>query len=110
MSERARGDQGEAQAADFLLALGYTLVTRNYKASHGEIDLIALDGDILVFVEVRVRSGDERRPEESMSPTKVARLHHAAQAYVAAMGDRRDVRFDLVAIDDAGLRHHIGFC
>ena len=53
---RARGADAEELAAAFLQQHGLTLVTRNYRCRFGEIDLIARDGDTLVFIEVRQRS------------------------------------------------------
>ncbi|TMA54596.1 MAG: YraN family protein, partial [Deltaproteobacteria bacterium] len=51
------GRRGEAVAEEFLRACRYTIVARNYRCRAGEIDLVALDGDMLVFVEVRSRRG-----------------------------------------------------
>lgn len=103
-----RGRSGEANAVRFLLDAGYTVVTRNYKAPHGEIDIVALDDDTVVFVEVKVRKGGDARAENAISELKLTRLHNAARHYMAAMEDTRDSRFDLIAIDDDGLRHHVG--
>ena len=52
-----RGAVAEALAAEFLQARGLKIVARNYRCRGGEIDLIASDGDTLIFVEVRLRSG-----------------------------------------------------
>ena len=53
------GSRSERAAARFLKSLGYRVVTRNYRCRHGEIDLIALDGRCLVFVEVRSTGTDD---------------------------------------------------
>ena len=88
--------------------LGYTIVTRRYKARHGEIDLIALDEDVLVFVEVKERRAAGYVPEESVGRLKLAAMQSAAQQYLESTGEtNRGCRFDLVAIDPQGLRHHI---
>jgi len=61
-----------------------------------------------VFVEVKARR-DGRVPEESFTPTKAARLRRAARAYLQEAGTpEHPHRFDIVAIDREGLRHHIG--
>ncbi|HWD39282.1 MAG TPA: YraN family protein [Fimbriimonas sp.] len=107
MSDRKLiGRAAEDQAADFLLSLGYTLVTRRFKARHGEIDLICLDGEELVFIEVKVRRAPGYVPEEAIGEAKLRSLQRAATEYVSAMDEKREVRFDVVAIDREGLRYH----
>lgn len=101
-----QGSDAEDRAADYLLGLGYTVVTRRYVAKGGEIDLVALDGETLVFVEVKQRSAS--RPEEMVGSLKIARMVTAAKEYVLATGDARPVRYDVIAIDLSGLRHHVG--
>ena len=104
---RAEGAAAEDRAAEFLLAKGYTLVTRRRKVAGGEIDLVALDGETLVFVEVKARVAPGFRPEESFGAAKAAHLRAAARSWTQACGDEdRAWRFDLVAIDPAGLRHY----
>lgn len=105
---RRLGQEAEDRAAKFLLDLGYTIVTRRYKASHGEIDIIVLDEEILVFVEVKQRRAAGYIPEESVGRTKLAAMQSAARQYLEATGEvDRNCRFDLIAIDANGLRHHI---
>jgi putative endonuclease len=107
MNRRQLGAQAEDRAADYLLGLGYTIVTRRYKARRGELDLVALDGDTLVFVEVRQRLAGAS-PEESIGDAKLAALSRAAEEYVHATDQQnRALRFDVIAIDTSGLRHHI---
>ena len=53
-----RGRDAESRAADFLMKKGYKIIRRNYQIRGGEIDLIAKDGDWLVFIEVKMRSSD----------------------------------------------------
>lgn len=105
---RRVGRTAEDLAADYLTGAGYTVVTRRYKARHGEIDLVALDGDTLVFVEVKSRSAPGYLPEASIGERKLKALWAAAREYLAAMGEtERTCRFDLVALDRDGLRHHV---
>jgi putative endonuclease len=85
------------------------LVTRRFKVRHGEIDLICLDGDTLVFVEVKSRWSPGYTPEDSIGPEKARALQRAAEEYMRAMEDERPFRFDLVCIDHDGLRHHKNF-
>lgn len=77
------GRQGEDIAATFLTNKGYHLIARNWRCPSGELDLIATDGDTLVFVEVRSRSGSRfGLAEESITPAKQARLITLAQTYL----------------------------
>lgn len=105
---RELGRAAEDAAAQFLRELGYTIVTRRYKARHGEIDLVALDGDLLVFVEVKQRSAPGYVPEESIGPAKRRALVDAARQYRSEVAEDLDrpIRFDLIAIDRNGIRHH----
>lgn len=104
---RAEGAVAEDRAAEYLLTKGYTLVTRRRKVAGGEIDLVCLDGETLVFVEVKARRTQGFRPEEALGAAKAAHLRTAAREWVDACGDEgREWRFDLIAIDRAGLRHY----
>jgi putative endonuclease len=101
------GRTAEATAADYLASLGYTIVTRRYKSRRGELDLVALDGDTLVFVEVKHRRAEGFVPEESMGRQKIDALVGAMHAYVEEMEvQERETRLDLVAVDEDGLRHY----
>lgn len=104
---RALGRLAEDLAAEYLLAQGYTLVTRRCKMRHGELDIVALDGEELVFVEVKARNAPEYKPEESVGNQKRKALEAAAGQYIVEMEqEHRLWRFDLIAIDGDGLRHH----
>ena len=104
---RRVGAAAEDRAADFLIEKGYTLVTRRWSARGGEVDLVALDGDVLVFVEVKARSGRWTTPEEAIDDVKVQRFLSAVEAYCTATEQtNRAVRYDVIAIDDKGLRHY----
>ncbi len=108
MSDRVRiGREAEDRAALYLRDLGYTLITRRYRVPGGEIDLIALDDDILVFVEVKVRNTPGYVPEESIGPAKLGALHRTAMAYMESVEEKnRPWRFDLVAINGNEMRHY----
>lgn len=107
------GARGEAAAAAYLKRVGMTVVDRNWRSGRGELDIVALDGDVLVVCEVKTRSTDSRgTPEDAVSPSKQKRLAALARAYLAAAGLADcSVRFDVVTIrllaeDRALLRHH----
>lgn len=95
------GKKGEDLALERLEKLGYRSITRNYRCSLGEVDLIAMDGDTLVFVEIKTRRG--RSPgyaKEAIDKRKQRQLSKVALAYMKA-NDCCDVRsrFDVVAIN-----------
>ncbi|MGH7171608.1 MAG: YraN family protein [Gemmataceae bacterium] len=77
------GSRSERSAARFLRRLGYRILARNYTCPHGELDLIALDGRCLVFVEVRSTSSDDAdRPAASVDEAKQRRLTRLALCYL----------------------------
>ena len=100
-SARAQsGVDAEALAARFLEARGLTVLARNFRARRGEIDLVARDGDTLVFVEVRLRrSSAYGGAVESITPQKRARLVAAAQAYLLRLRSEPPCRFDAILLD-----------
>ena len=94
------GPRGERLAAKFLKRLGYRILRRNWNSKFGEIDLIARDGDEVVFVEVKTRAsrawGD---PEEAVTPAKRRKLSRTAVEFVERHRLREyPLRFDIVAI------------
>lgn len=108
MDDRAGlGLQGERAAEKFLRKLGYKIVTRNYRCAAGEIDLVALDGAIIVFVEVKTRTGSQHAdPQDAVNPDKQRHIQRAAQFFLRQThSEERDYRFDIIAIvvDDTGL-------
>lgn len=106
---RRLGGEGEERAARYLLDQGYTIITRNFHSARGEIDLVALDGDQLVVVEVKLRRGAGPPAEVALDHRKSERLMAAAEDYLRFIEEpSRTVRYDLIAIDRDGLRHHKG--
>ncbi len=108
-TRRQLGKDAEDRAAEHLLRKGYTLVTRRFKGQRGELDLVCLDGDMLVFVEVKARIAPGYSPEESIGPTKALALRRIADEYLETVSGNREHRFDLIAIDRNSLRHHVNF-
>lgn len=104
-TNRRKGSDAEDRAADFLLAKGYTLIGRRVTTRSGEIDVVALDGEVLVAVEVRERG--RSRPELSITPRKYERMLQALEEYARDAGaGGRQRRIDFIAIDAEGLRHY----
>lgn len=112
---RALGSYGERLAARYLEEHGLRVIDRNWRCAHGELDLVARDGDCLVFCEVKtrrsVRFGD---PVEAVTRVKASRLRRLAAAWLRSHdvhGGR--VRIDVVAIlrpssGPAVVRHVVG--
>jgi len=96
------GDLGEQAAEDLLAARGYRIVARKHRCPRGEVDLIAEQGDLLVFVEVRTRATALfGAPEETVGPAKQRRLVRAALDFLARWrGPPRGARFDVIAVVD----------
>ena len=94
------GRQGEDIAAAYLLKNNCRIVERNWVCPTGELDIIAQDGDILIFVEVRTRRGSRfGTAEESITPTKQARLVELAQTYLQGVSQPHPPwRIDVVAV------------
>lgn len=104
MTKTARsrlGDAGEGHVARLLEARGWRVIARQWRCEAGELDLVALDGDELVFVEVKTRRGDRAgRAEEAITRAKGARLMASAEWFVAEHPDHqhRIWRIDLAAL------------
>lgn len=94
------GNIGEDLACDLLLSMAWKMIERNFRSTHGEIDIIAKDGDDLVFVEVKSYSYRSYcKPVFSITQYKKKALIHAARTYVM-LRKVRDIncRFDVIAI------------
>jgi putative endonuclease len=110
---RTLGRSGEEAALVYLLRRKYKIVCRGFRFHRGEIDIIAYDKDILVFVEVKTRrSPDFGRPEESVTPLKQRQIRKLAEAYLM-LNDLGDIpcRFDILSLFSDGQQryciHHI---
>lgn len=95
------GETGEKLACDELLAKGYAIVDRRYRTRHGEIDIVAQDGETIVFVEVKMKSSPEcGLAVEAVTRWKQRRVVRMAVDYIARHDlHARPIRFDVVAID-----------
>ncbi|HIE03393.1 MAG TPA: YraN family protein [Candidatus Latescibacteria bacterium] len=100
MQRTERGTSGEDLAAKWLEGKGIKVLARNFRARGGEVDIVAKDGDVLAFVEVKTgRSGAFGPPESWVTLRKRAHLVKAAQVYLAKNPWDGDVRFDVVAVE-----------
>ncbi len=97
---RARGAAAEEAAERYLVAHGYRIVERNLVTRVGEIDLIALDGDTLCFIEVKARASDEFGPAiGAVRRRKQEKIARAAAMFLARNRSQRPCRFDVVGLD-----------
>jgi len=98
------GKEGERIAEQYLKRKGYKLVERNYRCSAGEVDLIVLDRRVIVFVEVKTRTGHGfGTPLEAVQPRKQRKMMQAAQFFLSQKKlHQRDARFDVVGISWPG--------
>ncbi len=100
MHNRFVGQQGEDRAAAFLAERGYHILAKNVRTRYGELDIVARQGDTVVFVEVKTRLSDAcGGGVEALHPAKQRQIVRLAQAYIARHEwEERPARFDVVAI------------
>lgn len=101
MNKRTVGDEYEKRAVEFLEGRGYRILERNYRNRYGEIDIIAKDGEYLVFVEVKYRrTAVEGLPVEAVDPRKQHKITRVAMYYCGQKGisEYTPMRFDVVSI------------
>ena len=98
------GKAGERAARGYLESRGYAILATNFRCPYGEVDIIAQEGDCLVFLEVRTRSGSNfGLPEESITADKERKLIATAETYMQSrVGLPEHWRIDLVAVDVDG--------
>lgn len=98
--KQSMGRWGEDAAARYLAERGYEILARNVRTQYGELDLVAKHGELLVFIEVKTRSGNQYgQPEEAITPTKQQHLVDAAESYLQANPQiKADWRVDVIAI------------
>ncbi len=98
---RLIGEKGERLARQALRRSGYRVVAKNWRCPLGELDVVALEGGTLVFIEVRTRSTREfGPPAESVTPKKQAKVRRLAEYYLMEESNPDiGVRFDVVAVD-----------
>ncbi len=97
--QQDNGRWGENLAENYLIRQGFQILHRNWRYKRAEVDIIAMEGDILVFVEVKSRASDAfGRPEEMVDYKKKRLLYSAASAYMYRAGFEGELRFDIIAI------------
>jgi len=98
--KKDKGKIGEEIAVKFLMKKGFKILRRNYRYGHGEIDIIAMDGDKLIFVEVKTRASDKfGQPEDSVTFKKRRQLRKIAEAFIQTSEvEFSECRFDVIGI------------
>jgi putative endonuclease len=116
LNKKELGEKGEQLAVDFLIEIGYEIIERNYRYSHGEIDIIAKDPSdgCTAFVEVKTRQNlDFGEPEYAITKNKQKQIKKMAELYLYDKEiEELDCRFDVIAllledIDNPSIKHYI---
>lgn len=99
-NSKSFGRNGEEVAEKFLIEKGYEIIKRNFRFGKGEIDIIAKDGDYLVFVEVKSRKNyNYGEPEYAITKSKQKQLKRIAEGYLYVNGIQEQLcRFDVITI------------
>jgi putative endonuclease len=94
------GNRGERAAVKFLKRQGFKIVARNFENRYGEIDIIAIEGDTLVFIEVKTRRSTRAgSPLEAVDAKKQQQIMRTAQAYLSQRGlNEQSYRFDVIGL------------
>lgn len=107
MNKRQIGFEYEEKARNYLMEQGYEMVTSNYTCRFGEIDIIAKQGNYLVFVEVKYRANERKGiPEEAVDIRKMKHITKTAIQYITTHGydEFTPCRFDVVSITKEEIR------
>jgi len=102
LSALSFGKKSEAVAARELKRMGYKIIEMNFHCREGEIDIIAREGETIIFCEVKARRSDKFGSAlEGITQAKIAKLKKAAEVYINRNRlEKVDARFDVVAIDE----------
>lgn len=92
------GKWGEQIAYEFLVKQGYAICERNWRLGHLEVDIIAMKGDRIVFVEVKTRANDEIDPLLAVNKKKRTNLFQAAKTYIESHQIIHDYQFDVIVV------------
>ena len=99
MNNKVTGNKGEDMAEDYLKEHGYTILHRNWRFRHWEVDIIANKGKFLHFIEIKTRTSSAYgKPEESISKSKMDNLMNAAEEYQYLNPQWKFIQFDVLAI------------
>lgn len=107
MNRRKIGIQNENLAVNYLKNKGYKIIKQNFYTKYGEIDIIAKDKDILVFIEVRSKSYNKfGTPEETINQIKKRKIINTAKVFLRNYNfNFEEIRFDVIAILEENINH-----
>ncbi|HJA16346.1 MAG TPA: YraN family protein [Candidatus Butyricimonas faecavium] len=97
------GEYGEEKVYRYLLDMEYTVLERNWRVGHRELDFVCLDGEVLVVVEVKTRADNNVSFFDLLDYRKKRNLQAAGAAYLAKKNIHREIRFDLVVVTGAAM-------
>lgn len=97
---RELGQKGEDIAVRYLQKEGYRIIDRNFRTRYGELDIICIKNDVLVFTEVKTRRSEVfGAAEEALTPKKIEHIRKVALHYLSSHQTRhKEIRFDVIAI------------
>jgi putative endonuclease len=99
-TQKQMGNWGEQAAAEYLEKQGYVILARNFRSGHGEVDIIARQENVLVFVEVKARSSNRYGyPEHSVTSRKRMHILSAAEKYILDHTEFSTWRVDVIAVE-----------
>lgn len=108
VSAKEIGELGEKLAQSYLRKLGFKILATNWHYGHLELDIVAKDGEQLVIVEVKARSGIRyEHPSEAVTNGKIKRIVEAADAYIQENNITLETRFDVITVIFFGQRHEL---
>lgn len=100
-NRKQKGATAEEAAVQYLVSRGYSILDRNWRCRSGELDIIAENKGILIFIEVRSRSGTllQGTPEESVNARKIHQVRSTAQVYLHMKGyEESKISFDVITV------------
>lgn len=107
-TQRELGEKAEKLAQLHLFKLGYKILATNWYFGHLELDIVAQDGDELVIVEVKSRSGIRyEHPSEAVTNAKIKRIVEAADGYILEKDLDLETRFDVITVIFFGDNHEL---
>ncbi|HSZ24213.1 MAG TPA: YraN family protein [Cytophagaceae bacterium] len=100
-SNATLGKEGERKAIEYLTRKGWVILAQNYRYKRGELDIIGLENEVLVFVEVKYRKSNRFGfPEDFVDDHKVKMIRTTATNYIEEKNWLKDIRFDIISITD----------
>ena len=107
MWNQSIGKIGEQLSTQYLKEAGIKIITRNFRNEYGEIDIIGLDGEDLVFFEVKTRSSDSLgSPEIAITDAKLQHMINSAVSYMQEFGNNENWRIDVLAVSLQIVKQH----